>query len=500
MSATTAHYHVIIAGTDLPGLILGALCAKRGYRVAVLGHGGHPVVYEHAGHVMCRRVPVFYGLGSPAVRRVFEQLSMALELRNMPRQLEPGFQVVLPTGRMDMTADEQRLRAEFEREMPGETGRIGAFYRRVAEIDARVEEVLELGLRLPPQGLRENFQFRRLVKRFPFLDDEWAIEDPLADFGHGHPFRALIQAPFRFCCDMLPARPYPATLVRVVDELRKGVYGFESGPDALRNLFLDIIRGGGDVRERARIVQIEIRRGRASHVVLRDRRQTIGCDVLVCNTDPRRFFALVPPEQQKDDFHTAIGMLQPVYYTFTGSFVVNAHAVPEAMAHHVFAVNDLRRPLEEDNLIHIARDAEVGRRPLDQPLRTLTASMRVPISATVVGQAGVERMLDLLQTRVAAVVPFLDEHLVARHSPWLRPKNEDGQGAWETDPDELVPAFGEALPHTLGTSPVATATGYRNVLLGSNAAFCGFGSDGPYVAALQMLNQVAELAPMKSSY
>ena len=154
MSATTAHYHVIIAGTDLPGLILGALCAKRGYRVAVLGHGGHPVVYEHAGHVMCRRVPVFYGLGSPAVRRVFEQLSMALELRNMPRQLEPGFQVVLPTGRMDMTADEQRLRAEFEREMPGETGRIGAFYRRVAEIDARVEEVLELGLRLPPQGLR----------------------------------------------------------------------------------------------------------------------------------------------------------------------------------------------------------------------------------------------------------------------------------------------------------------------------------------------------------
>jgi len=500
LSATTAHYHVVIAGTDLPGLVLGALCAKRGYRVVVLGHGGRPAVYDHNGHNMCRRVPVFYGLGSPAVRKVFEHLSMALELRNLPRRLEPGFQVVLPGGRIDMATSEQRLRTELEREFPGEAARIGSFFRRVADIDARVEEALELGIRLPPRGLVEGFQFRRLVKRFPFLDDEWAIEDPLADFGHGHPFRALIHAPFRFCCDMLPARPYPATLVRVVDELRKGVYGFESGPDALRHLFLDIIRSGGDVRERARVVQIEMRRGRASHVVLRDRRQTIGCDVLVCNTDPRRFFTLVPPEQQKDEFHHAIGMLQPVYYTFTGSFVVHADAVPEAMASHVFAVQDLRRPLEEDNLIHIARDAQLGRRPLDRPTRTLTASMRVPISAAVVGRAGVERMLDMLQARVASVVPFLDEHLVTRHCPWLRQPAQERSGGWEIDADELVPAYGEALPHTLGTSPVATTTGYRNVLLGSNAAFCGFGSDGPYVAALQMLNQVADLAPMKSNY
>ena len=497
MSATTAHYHIAIAGTDLSGLILGALCAKKGYRVVVLGQGGRPVAYEHEGYSMRRRAPLLYGLGSPAVRRVFEHLSMALELRNLPRLLDPGFQIVLPTGRVDMANDPRRLQAELERELPGQSAHIGAFFRRVSEIDARVEEVLELGLRLPPQGLRETFQFRRLVKRFPFLDDEWAIEDPLAEFGHAHPFRALINAPYRFCCDMLPARPYPATFVRVVDGLRKGIFDLDGGPDALPNLFLDIIRGGGDVRPRAQVVQVEIRRGRASHVVLRDRRQTIGCDVLVCNTDPRRFFSLVPPEQRRDDYHRAINILQPVYHTFTASFVVEARAVPEAMARHVFAVADLRRPLEDDNLLHISRDSSDVRRTGERQLRTLTASMRVPISAAMAGPVAAERMLDLMQTRLGAIVPFLDELLVARHTPWLRPQAGGAPGAMEIDPDELAPAYGEALPHTLGTSPIATSTGYRNVLLGSNAAFCGFGSDGPYVAALQMMAQVDELVPMK---
>ena len=396
-----------------------------------------------------------------------------------------------------MANDPLRLQAEFERELPGESAHIGAFFRRVSEIDAQVEEVLELGLRLPPQGLRENFQFRRLVKRFPFLDDEWAIEDPLAEFGHAHPFRALINAPYRFCCDMLPARPYPAAFVRVVDGLRKGVFDLDGGPDALPNLFLNIIRGAGDVRPRARVAQIEIRRGRASHVVLRDRRQTIGCDVLVCNTDPRGFFQLVPPEQRKDDYHQGIEMLQPVYHTFTASFVVEARAVPEAMARHVFAVADLRRPLEEDNLLHISRDAHHIRRTGERQLRTLTASMRVPISAAMGGPRAVERMLEALQARLSGVVPFLEEHLVARHTPWLRQVAGGEPGAMEIDEEELAPAYGEALPHTLGTSPTATTTGYRNVLLGSNAAFCGFGSDGPYVAALQMMSQVEELVPMK---
>lgn len=500
MTATTAHYHLAIVGTDLSGLVLGALAAKLGYRVAVIGQGGQGALVEHRGQMLCRAPQMTYGLSSPPVRRVFEGLGLGLELRNLPHRTEPGFQVVLPGARIDVTTQQDRFRSELEREFPGEQRRIEAFFQRVGEIDKQVEETLDLGIRLPPSGIKERFQFRSLVKRFPFLDDEWAIEDPLAAFPHGHPFRAFIHAAFRFCCDMLPARPYPATFVHVVNELRKGIFTFDAGPDALRDLFLQIISTSGDVRPKAQVAQIEVRRGKVTHLALRDRRSVIGCDVVVCNTDPKRFFSLIPTEQQKEEVHHAIHLLQPVYYTFTGAFVVKARAIPEAMARHVFTVADLSRPLDEDNLVYIARDIEAGTRRQDREVRTLTASMRVPIGAAAAGPAGARRLLDVLQARVESVVPFMSEHLVARWTPWLKQTSAMAQGGEELDPLELRPCYGEAVPHTLGVSPVATTTGYRNVLIGSDAAFCGLGSDGPYVAALQMLSELRDLVTVKSGF
>ncbi len=499
--STSAHYNIAIVGTDLSGLVLGALCAKAGYRVAVFGQGTQGALYEHQGHVLCRAPHMTYGLGSPPVRKVFDHLGLGLELRNLPQRLEPGFQVVLPKSRADFTTVATHFKAELDREFPGERQRIEAFFERAAAIDQQVEEVLELGIRLPPQGLRENFQFRRLVKRFPFLDDEWAIEDPLAAFPHGHPFRAFAHAPFRFCSDMLPSRPYPATFVRVVNELRKGIFTFAQGPDTLRNLFLDIISTSGDVRLRDQLTRVEVRRGKAHQVIVRDRRQAVGCDLLVCNTEPKRVFSLIPQEQQREDFHHALHAMQPVYYTFTGSFVVRARAIPEAMARHVFAVYDLGKPLDEDNLVYIARDIEQGATRADRELRTLTASMRVPVAAANHGVAGAQRLLDVLQERVEHVVPFLSEHLVMRHTPWIkRTRGPNGAATEQLDTLELRPCFGEAIPHTLGTSVVGVPTGYRNILMGGDLSFGGLGSDAPYVAALHMYSLARDLVTLKSGF
>ena len=496
--STTAHYQIAIVGTDLAGLIFGALCAKKGYRVLVVGHGTQGALYEHEGYTMCRRLELVHGLQSPPVRRVFDDLSLGLELRNLPRTLEPGFQVVLPRARINATTQVDLFARELGREFPGAEAEIAHFFRRVAEIDAQVEDVLKLRPNLPPSGLVENFQFRRLVKRFPFLDDEWAIEDPLAVFPHGHPFRVFVHAAFRFVSGMLPARPYPATFVRAVTALFKGVSYFEHGPNALRNLFLTLIAAAGDVKPRDVVAQIEVGRGKAKHLVLRDRRQIVGCDLIVCNTDPKRFFSLIPQEQQNEAYHHVIHTLQPVYHTFIGNFVVRARAIPEAMGRHVFCVGDLGQPLEEDNLIHLARDIDGAGATDERELRLLTAAMRVPIGAAGGGPSMAHHLLDKLQRRIEDTLPFLGEHLVKRHTPWLKPAG-DGGGE-DVDPHELQPCYGEAIAHTLGTSPIATVTGYKNILMGSDASFCGLGHDGPYVAALNLFGHAQDRVPLKTGF
>lgn len=497
MAATTAHYQIVIIGTDLAGLVFGALCAKRGYRVLVIGQGGQGVLYEHQGFQMCRRIEMPNGLSSPPIKRVFEELSLGLELRNLPKALDPSFQVVLPKARINVTTNAKLLERELRREFPGVEDEIAYFFKRVAEIDADVEEVLKLRPNLPPTGVVETFQFRRLVKRFPFLDDEWAIEDPLIRFVHGHPFRAFVNAPFRFVSGMLPARPYPATFVRAVTELSKGTATFDHGPSTLRQMFLSMITAAGDFKHKDTVASIEIQRGKATSVTLRDRRQVIGCDLLVCNMDPKRFFQLIPQEQQNEEYHHQIHTLQPVYYTLTGNFVVRARAVPEAMARHVFAVANPALPLEEDNCVHIARDMDASAGVDDREVRLITAAMRVPIHAASGGVRAADALLDKLQRRVEETIPFLSEHLLARHTPWLKSEDDDGE---TIDPSELQAAYGEAVPHTLGTSPVATTTGYRNVLVGGDASFCGLGHDGPYLAALNLMAQTVDRVPLKSGF
>jgi hypothetical protein len=132
--------------------------------------------------------------------------------------------------------------------------------------------------------------------------------------------------------------------------------------------------------------------------------------------------------------------------------------------------------------------------------RLITAAMRVPLSSVSGGTQAVHRLLERLERRVETVMPFLGEHVLMRHTPWLHRGGLDGEGDEEIDQRELQPAYGEAIPQTLGTSPVATQTGYKNLLLGSDAAFCGLGSDGPYVAALQMYSAITAEVRVRSGF
>ena len=482
----------------MAGLAYGALCAKRGYRVLVIGQGPSGALYSHNNHTLCRRLELNYGLSGGIVRRVFDELSMGLQLRNLPRRLEPSFQVVLPKARIAVTTQPKLAEREFKREFGGQDAAISTFFRDITQVDSQVLDVLNVRPVLPPSGFLESFKLKSQTKKYPLLGDDLAIDDPLASFEHGNPFRAFVQAPFRFASGMVPARPYPATFARAITELWHGCCAFEQGPNTLRDLFTGMIAGSGDVRPQSVVQQITIQRSKATQVMLRDRKELISFDLLVCNGDPKRFFALIPQQSQNDDYHHQIHMLQPICHTFIGNFVVRAAAVPEAMGRHVFAVADLSLSLEEDNLIHIGVDCDVGPSAPERELRLITAAMRVPISAAAAGTDGVESLLDRLQARIEETMPFLREHLVMRHSPW------QGWGQHtagdDIDAAELQPGYGEAIAHTIGTTPLATLTGYKNVLVGGNAAFCGLGAEGPYLAAWNLLQHTLDKVALKQGF
>ena len=98
-------------------VLYAALAAREGYRVGVISHGSLPNAYRHEGHVFLRQAERLYGLStSPIVSRVLSDLSLGLEIRNLPVSADPVVQIVFPDRRLAVSRNPNRWLAELERD------------------------------------------------------------------------------------------------------------------------------------------------------------------------------------------------------------------------------------------------------------------------------------------------------------------------------------------------------------------------------------------------
>ncbi len=179
--------------------MFAALAARHGYRVAVLGQRARANTYRHEGALFFRRPERFYGFStSPAIARVFGELSLTMEMRTLPKPINPTLQVAMPGTRLDILRDGDRWRRELEREFPG-TGRILETFDVWAD-DRRkaTDPLLASNHLLPPNGFRANAKYRKLLESVPTLRellDKTATPGmgPLEASPRGAPTRAMVE-------------------------------------------------------------------------------------------------------------------------------------------------------------------------------------------------------------------------------------------------------------------------------------------------------------------
>src|SRR5262245_20628457 len=116
----TNYYDVVICGSELAGLIAGALLGRRGFRVLLLGHDADRPGFESAGYTLSRGPGLLPPLESQAIARVLKELNYVQILRRRAPALSPPFQVILPEHRLDFASDAASLGRELDREFPGD--------------------------------------------------------------------------------------------------------------------------------------------------------------------------------------------------------------------------------------------------------------------------------------------------------------------------------------------------------------------------------------------
>ncbi|PKN58556.1 MAG: hypothetical protein CVU56_05170 [Deltaproteobacteria bacterium HGW-Deltaproteobacteria-14] len=494
---TQAWYHIVVIGTDLAGLMYAALAARLGYRVAVIGQGARPNAYRTGGYVFLREPERFYGFASsPAVSRVFGELSLGIEMKNRPRAIHPTLQVVLPHHRIDVAGHRRQWERELDRELPGAIGRFDAFEQWAAEATRATDPAIAAEVAYPPSGLRGRSAYRKIVAGVEGLVEPG--DDALAPWFDGPEQRAVIAGALGHLTG-LSGDLAPIAVARLWTHLRAGLYRIPGGLDGLKEIFLRKLREqSSDFRPDAAVSELVVRRGKVVAVRLADRHEAIGCQLVVGNIEPHRFLSLVPRDQRHDAFHASLAGLVPAGWRLTVNLGVQQRVVPAGMGPEVVVVGDPEARLAGANSLWIARPGHGSAGGDGRPgpgVLQVTTTLTARGAAPTLGAA--ERLVEGTLAQLRRVIPWLDDHIEALDVPALTTDPASGRPA--LDPLELAPIMGRPLSHTLGATAVAPSSAYKNVLICGDLLYQGLGFEGTCLAALQTLALSRQLVRMKTA-
>jgi len=480
----TSYYDVVLLGTRFEALLCGALLAKRGFRVLVLGQGMLGPTYEVGGRRLPREPFAFRAAHSPVARRTLAELALLQVFRRRATAMDPAFQVVLPKHRIDLPPKPEHFERELDRELPDVKPAALEFHRVVERVGADLDRLFERDLLFPPETFFERREFQRARAGAHDFDRKGGGSDPFAEFPDAHVFRHLVGAPTFFASDMDPRTLSPLGTLRLYEGWR-GAARLEGGYEWLRGALIDKIETySGEVRWRERAEQVLLKRNTAVGVRLATSGETIGCGFVVSSCDVDVLLRLLPDRGAFRELFETLGEPTPRYFRYTLNVLVAADAVPAGMARDVFVLRDPRRPYGAENLLHVETHAERD----GERLVTVQALLPRRGVEEVVGYLGTVRrhLLGALEE----IMPFVRPHVRLVDSPHDGRDAQLGEGKtaspsepWTRGPSTMPIVHGYPVRGPLGVAALPVRSPVKRLLSCSPQVVPGLGHEGSFVAA-----------------
>lgn len=457
----TQLYDALVLGSQLPGLVAGALLAKRGLRVL---HAAPPppAPRVEAGFLFPEGDGLLPPLRAvPSLHSLFEELGV---LPAMVRAFQPvpgGLQLVLPSARLRLPSQPEARKRELLRAF-GESG--SELERSLDEARRQGEEAASLLADrppLPPVGLLERIRLSRFARklrgrlpRLPF--------DPGSPFGSAlrdlHAFtspQAGDPPPVAFLRSTLPILLEPAQLEgeSLKEVLRRSIEGHRG----------DVLGSSG---EPANVEELILERGRFSGIRLAGLQDPHRARICLIADDTDSLLPLLPESRIRRRFERSLEERPPVRERLASmELVIAEEGIPPGMAERVLISGFAPSPV----FLRIEPTLRADGQPAEG-LRTITAST---VGRAGEGEEAAEaKLLGVLEE----VMPFHDRHLrhrgratfrLPRHAPPVEEATGlEGGGIRSTIP-RLLLADSSVLPG-LGLEG-AVLTGLRVARLAEEA-------------------------------
>ena len=497
---TLRHFDVVVIGRSLGCLTAAALLARRDFRVLVLGQGELPASYGwERGRVGRRAFSLLFG-ETPVWRRVLQDLAQTQTFRRRTTRIEPSFSLLLPRGRIQVSADRGRFGAEVRREFPEVQPVVDELWSAMVMANRALESALSRDAPWPPEGFIERLRARRWVSSLPWVGERLNVL--LDKLPSGHLYRDAAFLAAAFAGDWgYPSPELPVlSAARLQHSFVRHGLCFEGGEDGFEDFLVQRIRAhGGSCELNERADGFAFRRGRVAGVVVGGGEQTIGADCVLTGLDGRALVELSEGRGLSPSY-ARWPELKPTLGRFVVSCWVRRAGLPE--------------PLGIESLVLPGRDVRGLERPA---LHVQCTSSDESRSEHAVQQLVAEALVPLGQVRrgseLRAIVmqclreqfPFMDRHLLLADSPHDglplyvyeqgqrrevervhlgggSARAEPMQSLWRAEPTGFLGLAGEPI-----VGPV------RGTFLVGKTVFPGLGQEGELLAAWCAAQQVTRV-------
>ena len=476
---SASYYDVVVMGMELGPLTAGALLARRGFRVLVVGQKGAFDSYSCFGYSFLRRPFVLTASHSPVIRRVIEELTLGQLFQHVLHNPKINYQVVLKDARIDVYGDLKRTEKEIAREIPSAAQSAGAVLQEIGRLNGEFEKLLSNDLVIPPESFFERREFARAEVQNPFYMAPKT--DVFKKLNISGTLRNFLEAPVKLeTAGINPSGPLAC--VRQMGAWMFDCQNVQNGRDGLRKLLCDRIIGqGGDVLHSQSVTEILVGRGKVRAVRMEDREEPTSCQVVLTDLSPKELAPFIAPNLWPKRFVAQVEDATESRLAYGINLAVDSRVVPAAMAQTVIVF------LGSGFGADLFRVELVKQKDPSKAVFHVSCNVAPNDNDAIVSGA----LRDALLDRMRWLVPFLDSHLKVVHSCY------DGFGSMdltgEAKGDAPAAPRPEEVPKWLVQQPLSSSalgvenmphrTGIKGLLLAGSQVVSGISTEGEMLAA-----------------
>jgi hypothetical protein len=498
--ATQRIYDVCIVGSQLGGIVAGALLARRNFRVLHVAHGDLGPSYLDNGYQLPWGPAVVPSPRfMPAAEAVLAELGLSTDVARALEPSNPDLQLLLPRHRVDISRDLGVLRTELRREWASDADGLEAAFVRLGTLYEFASFFMKAAPPLPPDGFGEKLAVRKALKTAAS-----APNAPRDAVGEARAFQGfeeheLVQSlgvAHRFLT-YLDGPASPLSEVRLLGGAFRGTHRLASGQGLLKELIRRrIAESRGELRggpgEPAQVTALDVDGKLVQAVRLADSPDAHVARAYVIATDAETLRGVLPAEVLESRGTRFLAQIRPRRRLFSINLIVKQAALPPALGENVLALRDPLGGDGIDNAIFLqvlparrAGDGKKGGADLVTDERVVCASAYLPASTT--SRDELTRAAAAIREAVADAIPFFERHLVGESAPLL---NAPG-GVVEGLRAVSQPLYETDLDSTLGVTGLPVRGPWKNLFFAGREVLPGLGIEGEFYAGIQAAGHVA---------